>query len=200
MTDSPSATTASGFASLGGASLDRLDRTLQHVEFTTAVIGGVIIFGMMLLGVAEIFLRKTFNSPLYGQLDLIELTMVSYAILTVSYCYRKAGHVRVDILAGRFTGRTHWLAEFMAIVVTLLLMLVLLPGAWHYFQNAYLIGDSTINTGWPTWPSKLACVVGFVIFLVRLVLDLWAHARMVMHPDGEPVAIPTPSHIIDEVE
>lgn len=200
MTDRPSVTTVTGFKSLGGVSLDRLDRTLQHVEFTTAVIGGVVIFGMMLLGVAEIFLRKVFNSPLYGQLDLIELIMVSYAILTVSYCYRKAGHVRVDILASRFTGRTHWLAEFIAILVTLLLMLVLLPGAWQYFQNAYLIGDSTINTGWPTWPSKLACVVGFVIFLVRLLLDLWAHARMVMHPDGAQVAIPTPSHMIDEVE
>lgn len=200
MTNGASETTASGFASLAGASLYRLDRTVQHVEFTTAIIGGFVIFGMMLLGVAEIFLRKVFNSPLYGQLDLIEMTMVSYATLTVSYCYRKAGHVRVDILAGRFTGRTHWLAEFMAILVTLLLMLVLIPGAWHYFQNAYLIGDSTINTGWPTWPSKLACVVGFVIFLVRLLLDLWAHARMVVHPNGAQVAIPTPSHIIDEVE
>lgn len=200
MTSNVSLTTLSKRAPLMGASLERLDRSLQRIEFITAAIGGFVIFGMMWLGVAEILLRKGFNSPLFGQLDLIEMTMVSYAILTVSYCYRRAGHVRVDIFAGRWTGRTHWMMELMATIVTLALMGVLLPGAWHYFQNAYLIGDSTINTEWPTWPSKLACVVGFAIFIVRLMLEAWAYVRMVIHPDGDPIAIPVPTHIIDEVD
>ena len=200
MSSNTTITTNTQLAPLGGASLDLLDRSLQRIEFITAAIGGFVIFGMMWLGVAEIFLRKAFNSPLFGQLDLIEMTMVAYAILTVSYCYRKAGHVRVDILASRLTGRANWIMELMATIVTLALIGVLLPGAWHYFQNAYLIGDSTINTGWPTWPSKLACVIGFVILIARLILEVWAYARVVIHPDGDRIAIPAPTHIIDEVD
>lgn len=84
------------------AVLDRLDRALQSVEFITAVIAGAVIFGIMWLGVAEILLRRGFNNPLYGQLDAIEQTMVLYTLLPISYCYRKAGHIRVDILANRF--------------------------------------------------------------------------------------------------
>ena len=101
---------ASSGRAMGGALLDRLDRALQVVEFATAVVGGVVIFGVMWIGVAEMIMRKAFNAPLYGQLDLIEQTMAAYTLLTISYCYRKAGHIRVDILVGHFKGRRKWIA------------------------------------------------------------------------------------------
>ena len=141
---------------MGGALLDRLDRALQVVEFATAVIGGVVIFCVMWVGVAEMIMRKAFNAPLYGQLDLIEQSMATYTLLTISYCYRKAGHIRVDILVGHFTGRRKWIAELTASIAAFALIVLLLPGVLHFFENAYYIGDSTINTQWPTWPSKAA--------------------------------------------
>lgn len=42
---------------MGGALLDRLDRAVQVVEFATAVVGGVVIFGVMWIGVAEMVMR-----------------------------------------------------------------------------------------------------------------------------------------------
>jgi TRAP-type C4-dicarboxylate transport system permease small subunit len=184
--------------SMGGAVLDRLDRSLQVVEFVTAVVAGVVIFGVMWIGVAEIFLRKAFNSPLYGQLDLIEQTMALYTLLPISYCYRKAGHIRVDILAGRFTGRTRWIAELGASIAAFGLIVVLLPGVLHFFDNAFYIGDSTINTQWPTWPSKLVPVVGFGILAVRIALELWAYIRLVADPLAEPIAVPVPAAVVED--
>jgi C4-dicarboxylate transporter, DctQ subunit len=184
--------------SMGGAVLDRLDRSLQVVEFVTAVVAGVVIFGVMWIGVAEIFLRKAFNSPLYGQLDLIEQTMALYTLLPISYCYRKAGHIRVDILAGRFTGRTRWIAELGASIAAFGLIVVLLPGVLHFFDNAFYIGDSTINTQWPTWPSKLVPVVGFGILAVRIALELWAYVRLVADPLAEPIAVPVPAAVVED--
>jgi TRAP-type C4-dicarboxylate transport system permease small subunit len=184
--------------SMGGAVLDRLDRSLQAVEFVTAVVAGVVIFGVMWIGVAEIFLRKAFNSPLYGQLDLIEQTMALYTLLPISYCYRKAGHIRVDILAGRFKGRAKWIAELGASIAAFGLIVVLLPGVLHFFDNAFYIGDSTINTQWPTWPSKLVPVVGFGILAVRIALELWAYIRLVADPLAEPIAVPVPAAVVED--
>lgn len=184
--------------SMGGASLDRLDRALQVVEFATAVVGGVVIFGVMWVGVAEIVLRKAFNAPLYGQLDLIEQSMATYTLLTISYCYRKAGHIRVDIVVGYFKGRRKWIAELMASIAAFGLIVVLLPGVLHFFDNAYYIGDSTINTQWPTWPSKLIPVIGFSVLAVRIALELWAYARLVADPLAEPIAVPVPSHLPED--
>lgn len=184
--------------SMGGAALDRLDRGLQVIELVTAIVAGVVIFGVMWVGVAEIFLRKAFNSPLYGQLDLIEQTMALYTLLPISYCYRKAGHIRVDILAGRFTGRAKWIAELGASIAAFGLIVALLPGVLHFFENAYYIGDSTINTQWPTWPSKLMPVIGFSILAVRIALELWAYVRLVADPLAEPIAVPIPAAVVED--
>ncbi|MCW5746673.1 MAG: TRAP transporter small permease [Alphaproteobacteria bacterium] len=183
---------------LGGAALDRLDRWLQVVEVATAVVGGAVIFAVMWVGVAEIVLRKVFNSPLYGQLDLIEQTMATYTLLTISYCYRKAGHIRVDILSGKLAGRARWIAEFVASLAAFGLIVALLPGVLHFFENAYYIGDSTINTQWPTWPSKLVPVVGFAVLAVRIALELWAYVRLIADPQAEPVAVPIAGHVIED--
>ncbi|MDP1962541.1 MAG: TRAP transporter small permease [Reyranella sp.] len=183
---------------MGGAVLDRLDRALQVVEFATAVVGGVVIFGVMWVGVAEIFLRKAFNAPLYGQLDLIEQTMATYTLLTISYCYRKAGHIRVEILVGHFKGRNKWIAELIASTAAFGLIVVLLPGVLHFFENAYYIGDSTINTQWPTWPSKLVPVIGFSVLAVRIFLEMWAYVRLIADPLAEPIAVPVPAPIVED--
>jgi TRAP-type C4-dicarboxylate transport system permease small subunit len=189
---------ASSGRAMGGALLDRLDRALQAVEFVTAVIGGVVIFGVMWLGVAEMVMRKAFNAPLYGQLDLIEQTMATYTLLTISFCYRKAGHIRVDVLVGHFKGRRKWIAELMASVAAFALIVVLLPGVLHFFENAYYIGDSTINTQWPTWPSKLVPVIGFSILTLRIALEIWAYVRLVADPLAEPIAVPVASHLPED--
>ncbi len=190
--------TAHPDTSMGGAALDRLDRALQGVEFVTAVIGGVVIFGVMWVGVAEIMLRKLFNAPLYGQLDLIEQTMATYTLLTISYCYRKAGHIRVDLLVNHFKGRRKWIAELGASIAAFGLIVVLLPGVLHFFENAFFIGDSTINTQWPTWPSKSIPVVGFSILALRIALEIWAYLRLVADPGATPIAVPVPSHLPED--
>ncbi len=189
---------AGNATSMGGALLDRLDRALQGVEFATALVGGVVIFSIMWVGVAEIFMRKAFNHPLYGQLDLVEQTMATYTLLTVSFCYRKAGHIRVDILVGHFKGRSKWIGELMASLAAFGLIVALLPGVLHFFDNAYYIGDSTINTQWPTWPSKFLPVIGFSILALRIALELWAYARLIVDPLAQPIAIPVPVHVTEE--
>src|SRR3546814_3866934 len=182
----------------GGRLLNQLDRGVYAVEVVAAAIGGIMIFIVMWIGVAEIFLRKVFNSPLYGQLDFIEQTMCRYALLPISYCYRKAGHFLMELIIDRLSGRPRWIVETLTAITALGLITVLLPGVLHFFDNAYEIGDSTINTQWPTWPAKLVPVVGFGILWVRVALELWAYLRLVADPTAQQIAVPTHPSIIEE--
>jgi C4-dicarboxylate transporter DctQ subunit len=174
----------------GGAALGIADRVLRQVEFATVLVSGAVIFFVMWVGVAEIFSRKLFNFPLSGQLDIVELTMSSYAILPISYCWRAAGHIRVDLVIDFFTGRRRWIVELLTTLLALALVTAIWPGVLHFFDNAWDIGDSTINTQWPTWPSKFVPVVGFSILWIRLVIETIAYLRLVADPDALPVAIP----------
>lgn len=166
------------------------DRILSRVELATAVVAGLVIFFVMWVGVAEIVLRKGFNAPLYGQLDLIEQTMALYAILPISYCWRLAGHIRVDLLIEQFRGRGRWVVELLTTVAALGLVTALWPGVLHFFENALEIGDSTMNTRWPTWPSKAVPVFAFSVLWLRLVLELLGFLRLVAHPHAAPIAVP----------
>lgn len=174
----------------GAGALALADRALMRIELATAIVAGLIIFFVMWVGVAEILLRKGFNAPLYGQLDLIEQTMALYAILPISYCWRLAGHIRVDLLVDRFRGRGRWVVEALTTLAALALVTALWPGVLHFFDNALEIGDSTMNTRWPTWPSKAVPVVAFSILWLRLLLELAGFARLVAHPEATPIAVP----------
>jgi TRAP-type mannitol/chloroaromatic compound transport system permease small subunit len=174
----------------GSAALSAADRGLRYLELATVTIAGIVIFIVMWIGVAEIFSRKLFNYPLYGQLDLIELTMSSYALLPISYCWRAAGHIRVDLIIDHFRGRARWIVELLTTVLALVLITAIWPGVLHFFENAWEIGDSTINTQWPTWPSKFVPVVGFSVLWLRLVLETIAYGRLIAHPTAVPIGIP----------
>lgn len=175
------------------------DRLLGYAELITAVIAGVVIFFVMWVGVAEIFSRKLFNFPLYGQLDLIELTMSSYALLPISFCWRAAGHIRVDLVINLATGRMRWVLEMVTSLFALALVTAILPGIIDFFENAWQIGDSTINTQWPTWPAKGVPIVGFVILWLRLALEIVAYLRLVITPAAEPIAIPLRHGLIEDL-
>jgi C4-dicarboxylate transporter DctQ subunit len=174
----------------GIAALSAADRGLRYFELATVTIAGIVIFIVMWIGVAEIFSRKLFNYPLYGQLDLIELTMSSYALLPISYCWRAAGHIRVDLVIDHFRGRGRWIVELLTTVLALVLITAIWPGVLHFFENAWEIGDSTINTQWPTWPSKFVPVVGFSVLWLRLVLETIAYGRLIARPTATPIGIP----------
>lgn len=182
----------------GAGVLDGADRLLRYVEFATVLISGIVIFFVMWVGVAEIFSRKLFNFPLYGQLDIIELTMSSYAILPISYCWRAAGHIRVDLMIDHFHGRRRWIVELLTTLLALALITAIWPGVLHFFDNAWEIGDSTINTQWPTWPSKFVPIVGFSILWLRLVIETFAYIRLVADPDAKTIAIPEHHDVIAE--
>ena len=117
------------------------DRTLSWVELATAVVAGLVIFFVMWVGVAEILLRRGFNAPLYGQLDLVEQTMALYALLPISYCWRLAGHIRVDLLIDNFHGRGRWIVESLTTLAALVLITVLLLCLMFFFDNFIYIGD-----------------------------------------------------------
>jgi len=78
----------------------------------------------MLLGVAQIVLRKFFNAPIVGYIDLVEMSMASFAFLGAAYCQRLGDHIRMDWLVGKFRGRALWCAELTPTLAALLIVTV----------------------------------------------------------------------------
>ena len=177
-----------------GSTLSRLDRTLYRIEGYLALISGMAVFGLMLLAVYSVGGRNMMNSPVRGYVDWIEVAMPLIAFMGISYCQRDGGHIRMDILVARLKGQALWIAEFLSTFLVLILILLLIWGAWSHFGrsfdwNAPLYSrDSTIDIKLPLWPAKLLVPVAFSVLALRLVLQLWGYGRAIA--TGEAIGVP----------
>lgn len=173
-----------------GQRLGTFDRWLQPIENGLNLVAALSIFALMLLGVAQIALRKFFNAPIVGYIDLVELSMATFAFLGAAYCQRLGDHIRMEILVGMLKGRALWIAELIATIAALVMVTVLVWFGWDHFLRSYLIGDTTIDAEYPVWPSKLLVPIAFAVWWLRLLLQLFGFFRLSRSPQAVPVAVP----------
>jgi TRAP-type C4-dicarboxylate transport system permease small subunit len=170
--------------------LTAADRWLSRVEDFLDLVAAFFIVFLMMFAVTQVISRKLFNYPLWGYIDIVEIVMVTFAFLGISYCQRLGGHIRMELVVRRLHGRTLWLFEILGTAVALGIILVLLWYGFTHFLRAYQLGDSTIDREIILWPAKLVIPIAFAVLTVRLLIQLLAYTRLALHPEAEPVAIP----------
>ena len=174
-----------------GRWVDRSDRLLRPIEDSMNLVAAIAIMSLMLLGVVQIVLRAKwlFNAPIFGYIDIIEITMPAMAILGFAYCQREGVHIRMDILVRRFEGRMLWAVEAFTTFFTLVIIALLVRYSWVFFYDAYNLGDSTRDAELLIWPTKLVVPVAFGVCVLRLLIQLFGSLRLTMSPDLEPVGV-----------
>jgi TRAP-type C4-dicarboxylate transport system permease small subunit len=178
-------TAAAGDAPL----LSAFDRRLGFLETGFNLFAAFAIFALMLLGVWQVLGRTLFNAPVRGYIDFVELAMATFAFLGIAYCQRLGGHVRMEMLLKPMRGRLLWSTEIFGTLVALVVIAVLIWYGWGHFLRAYQLGDSTIDTQLPVWPSKLAVPIAFSLLWLRLWLQFAGYLRMAIDPRRRPVAV-----------
>jgi len=173
-----------------GKFLHRADTLLGALESRLNLIAGLIVFALMFLGVVQIVLRTVFRQPIFGYIDIVEIAMVGFAVLAISYVQRVGGHVRMELLVARLTGRVHWIAEAVSTLLGIFIVGVLIPYSYFHFERAFNIGDSTIDIEIATWPAKLIVPVALSVLMIRLWIQLGGYIRLSANPGLEPVAVP----------
>ena len=173
-----------------GRGLGRIDRALGRVENVFNLFAGGLVFALMLLGVAQILLRVAFDAPIFGYIDIVEVSMVGFAVLSIAFVQRVGGHVRMELVLSRLRGRALWLVEAGGALAAAFIVAVLIPYSYMHFARAYSFGDSTIDIELPTWPAKLVVPVALALLLLRLLVQCAGYLRLARHPNHAPVAVP----------
>jgi len=174
----------------GGGALGAVDRAMHAVEKFTALISGFGIFGLMLIGVVQIFGRKLFNAPIFGYIDIVEIAMSALVFLGLAYTERLGGHIRMELFVSFLKGRWLWAFELMGVLVGLVIVAVLTYYSYTHAMRAYDSGDTTIDAQYLLWPSKMIVSVSLGLLFVRLLVSLWGYVRLLADPTAEPVGVP----------
>ncbi|WP_417248394.1 TRAP transporter small permease subunit [Celeribacter sp.] len=180
------------------SALSRIDRTFYKLEAFLAFLSGFAVFGLMVLAVVSVSSRNLLNQPLAGYVDWIQQAMPLIAFMGISFTQRDGGHIRMDMLVGRLSGRPLYIAELITTLAMLILMVLLVWGTWAHFQRSFDFAsplwsrDSTMDIGLPIWPAKLLAPVAFSVLCARLSLQCYAYGRAIVTGDPRPVAVPLP--------
>jgi len=170
--------------------LSRLDRMYFKFESVLNLIGGMVIFLIVLLAVANILGRKFFSLPVSGYIDWTEQAMAFFAFFGIAYCQRQGGHIRMDIFVGSLRGRALWFFELISTLLMLTITVILIYGSYFHFLRAWVNGDSSFDIDLPTWPAKLVVPIMLTVLSIRLLLNVWGYLRAIKQGGDSPVAVP----------
>lgn len=131
-------------------------------------VGGVLIFGLVIMINLDIICRFLFNAPIDGVTELVELSIVAIVFLQLGDAVRNGRLTRSDGLYNKLKEKHpragHMLGAFFDLAGATFFML-LIAGSVPRFIDAWERGYYAGNKGIiviPIWPVRLIIVIGAV--------------------------------------
>jgi len=180
--------------------INTTDKLLIKLENFLNGFSAIAIFILMLTAAVQVVSRKVFNLPIPGYIDIAEQSIAIFAFLSIAYCQRLGGHVRMEIFLSAMKGRSKWVSEAIQTAASILIISILMYFSFKHFQRAWVFGDSTIDIGLPTWPSKLMIPVALATLNLRLLIQLAGYIRLAIDPELEPIGVPLIKDVVEQAE
>ena len=148
------------------------ETAINKASQIASIVAVVFLVAMMVLTVADVFLRFFFHAPIQGTVELIQYFMVVAGFLGVAWCAIQGGHLKVDIFVKRLPPRVQAIID----TVTLLMAMTVVPlVAWQGFDQAgyeYTVKTVADITEIPTYPFYIVVGIGYALLFLALVIIL----------------------------
>lgn len=145
---------------------------INQVSRVAGAIAIVFLVAMMLLTVADVFLRYVFNAPIKGSLELTEYFMVVAGFLGIAWCAVKRGHVKIDLIVSHLPLRAQGITD----TITMLLAMTVLPlMAWQGFAQArYVMVEKLVSHSLeiPDFPFYMVVGIGYTLIIPVVLIIL----------------------------
>jgi len=146
---------------------------VRSVEATNRVVGKFsqyLVFGMIGVLLFESISRTLFDKPHIWVVEIAQFTMAAYYLLGGGYSMILKGHVRMDLLYGRWSARRQALADVITGPILIFYLVFLLVGAWSSIEYAVTYGQKNY-TPWapPLAPIKIIMGIGMLLMLLQAI-------------------------------
>lgn len=147
-------------------------KTVTAVVKKIGLLGAFTMIGLMMLTVADVFLRKFFNSPILGSFELTEFLLVVLVFFAIPWAAFKKSNVKVDLIVGKFPLRLQ--AAFNSITCLLSLIITAFCGWYTIPQAIYMLklGKVSDMLDIPYYPFYFFVAFGFFILMFVLLANL----------------------------
>lgn len=127
-----------------------------------------LILLAVLVSAINATVRKLFHMSSNAWLELQWYLFGAVFLLAAGYTLLKNEHVRVDVLATRFSRRTQlWIEIFGVIFFLLPVSLLIMWLSWPFFMDSFVNLEHSSNSGGLIrWPAKLIIPIGFALLVL----------------------------------
>lgn len=154
--------------------MDRIiTKTSRVVDLLAKVINPIsylALFLMMLLTVADVFMRKVFNNSILGTVEVTELMMVVLIFFSLAHTEIADGHVKVDLVLSRFTPKVQSIFDIFTQLVCFGLFCLLTWSSFKYAASMRASGEVTQDLLIPIYPFVYIVALGSAFLSLALLL------------------------------
>jgi len=136
----------------------------------------IALFGMMMMTITDVFLRKFTNFSILGSVELTELMMVIVVFCSLAQCEVDDGNIKVDLIYKRFSPRIRTVLDFVTQLLSCVLFGIM---AWALYLQAVDMkewGEVTIDLNWPVYPfvyiASFGCILLALVLFVKSLMIL----------------------------
>ena len=170
------------------------DRLLVGTSYLMALLTGAITLAV----VYEVVARYFFNSPTIWAVDFTRYSLVYLTFIGAAWVLRERAHIRVDMVAIRFSARQQLLLEAVGSVVAAAVMAVLVWKGAELLWDAVVRQQAVLET-WrvPRWITLLPIPVGSLLMLIEFLRQAWEGGQA--WRAGAPALAHRPVELVEEV-
>lgn len=148
------------------------DRTLE----SAALIGGWVLFAIMILVTIAVVFRYVFNAPILGDVELVEMGMAVVVMMAMPYTARLDGHIRVDIFDHALGAIGRYVTDLVWRVIAIYVLQLLIQKTYAKTLDAIEYEDVTNMLELPVAIAYGSITLGMtlmvLVFFVQLVCQL----------------------------
>jgi TRAP-type mannitol/chloroaromatic compound transport system permease small subunit len=113
--------------------------------------------------------RYAFNASSNAWLEIQWYLFAAVFLLCAGYALKHNQHVRIDVVASRFSRRTQaWIEIFGTLFFLLPMALLILALSWPVFVASWTSGEVSANAnGLALWPARLLVPAGFALLVLQ---------------------------------
>jgi TRAP-type transport system small permease protein len=153
------------------------EKTVNAVSSFANSIGMAVLVLMMLLTVADVFLRFAFNKPILGTVELCEYMMVAVVYLALPLCAVRERNVRVEILAIRLPPKLLALVDVVTCFLSLGILALITWQGFLEFNDMLEVRRASNMLSVPAYPFHLILAISCLILCGVLLIKLIQLAR-----------------------
>lgn len=147
-----------------------------------------LVLVAVLISSGNAIVRKAFDMSSNAYLEIQWYLFSAVFLMCAGYTLLRNEHIRIDIVAGRFSRRTQtWIDVFGTIFFLFPMVALILYESWPWFVRTFESGEVSPSAGGLIlWPAKIFVPVGFALLGLQGISELFKRIAFLAGAGPDP--------------